>query len=74
MIQASIDIDGDVSWTKESADVEPIESALLECVITPYIFKLLDISDDIDNELINEEFSLEDIRNMYIEKHKFAII
>lgn len=67
VLKANKDVEGNIHWENKSVKIEPLESALLQCVITPYIQKLISVVNS-NEKLINKEFSLEDIQSMYLRK------
>lgn len=51
-------------------NIEPIESPLLQCVLSGYIDKLISISKFEGNNFVNKSYTLEEINNMNFNKIK----
>lgn len=80
-----VNLDGDVLsvfqesnektiWRYKESNLDPLESAMLDCIITPYIYKLKNIAEYMNLNVINREFSLFDIQDIYREKNSFLAI
>ena len=60
----------EIKWGDELDKIEPIESVLLECVLGEYIDKLININKFTENNFINKSYTLEEIKNINLDKIK----
>lgn len=71
ILNANIDKDRNIDWRVNSEKVDILESAILNCVLTPYILNFLDIKKITNMNIEKEELFLEEIRDKYIENCKY---